>query len=202
MNRVEPLTGVLMAAATYVPPVEYHPTQSSGFSMRMRLGMLAWRLVSITLFRFSPKPFRAFRRMLLRAFGAHLAAGASVHNTARIDCPWNLRMGVCASVGEQAWVYALDEISIADYACVSQHAFLLTGTHDYDDPGFPLCTRPISIEAGVWLAARCTVLPGVRIGAYTVVGAGSVVSRSLPAGMVCAGNPCAVLAKRKLPGLH
>jgi putative colanic acid biosynthesis acetyltransferase WcaF len=202
MSQTVSLAGTALETGPGGPQVAYHPTQSAGFSMRMRLASLAWRLVNITVFRFSPKPFRAFRRALLRAFGAQLGRGASVHNTARIDCPWNLRMGICASVGEHAWVYALDKIAIADYACVGQHAFLLTGTHDYNDPGFPLRTRPVSVEAGAWLAARCTVLPGVRIGAYTVVGAGSVVSKPLPGGMVCGGNPCAVLRKRNLPGLH
>ena len=200
MRSINNSEGAAQTNVTW-PAVSYHPTQSAPIGIRIRLATLAWNLVSATLFRFSPKPCRPFRRLLLRVFGAQLSRGASVHNRARIDCPWNLRMGVCASIGEYAWVYALDQIVIGDYACVGQHVFLLTGTHDYNDPGFPLQTKPISIERGAWLAARTTLLPGVTVGAFTVVGAGSVVARPLPGGTVCGGNPCAVLKRRGLPGL-
>jgi acetyltransferase-like isoleucine patch superfamily enzyme len=51
----------------------------------------------------------------------------------------------------------------------------------------------IVIQDDVFLGARCIVLKGVTIGAGTVVGAGSVVSRSLPSGVVAAGNPARVI---------
>ncbi|MGN1062127.1 MAG: DapH/DapD/GlmU-related protein, partial [Candidatus Scatosoma sp.] len=44
-----------------------------------------------------------------------------------------------------------------------------------------------------WLGAGVTVLPGVSIGDNTVVGAGSVVTKDLPAGVVAVGNPCRIL---------
>ena len=53
--------------------------------------------------------------------------------------------------------------------------------------------RPVTIGSRVWLGGGVIVLPGVTIGDETVVGAGSVVTRSLPAGVVAAGNPCRVL---------
>ena len=51
--------------------------------------------------------------------------------------------------------------------------------------------RPTPIGAGAWLGVAVTVLPGVEIGAGSIVGAGSVVTFSLPEGVVAAGNPCA-----------
>ena len=58
--------------------------------------------------------------------------------------------------------------------------------------------RPVSIGNNVWLGGGAIVCPGVTIGADTVVGAGSVVVRDLPPGVVAVGNPCRVL--RPLPG--
>lgn len=55
--------------------------------------------------------------------------------------------------------------------------------------------RPVYIEDDVWLGMNVIVLKGVRIGAGTVVGAGSVVSRSLPGGVIAAGNPARVCRK-------
>ena len=55
---------------------------------------------------------------------------------------------------------------------------------------------PVTIGHGVWLGGGAIVCPGVTIGEDTVVGAGSVVTRSLPAGVVAAGNPCRVIRPR------
>ena len=52
---------------------------------------------------------------------------------------------------------------------------------------------PISIGDDVWIGGGTVLLAGVRIGSGTVVGAGSVVTRDLPSGVVAAGNPCRVL---------
>ena len=57
-------------------------------------------------------------------------------------------------------------------------------------------SAPIRVEAGAWVAARAMVLMGVAIGENCVIGAGSVVVKSMPAGSVCAGNPCRVVGQR------
>jgi maltose O-acetyltransferase len=53
--------------------------------------------------------------------------------------------------------------------------------------------RPVTVGPDVWIGGACIVCPGVRIGAGTTVGAGSVVVSDLPAGVVAAGNPCRVV---------
>lgn len=52
---------------------------------------------------------------------------------------------------------------------------------------------PITVEDDVWIGGNVTVLPGVTIGRGTIVAAGSVVTKDLPAGVIAAGNPCRVL---------
>ncbi|MFR7478870.1 MAG: sugar O-acetyltransferase, partial [Acutalibacteraceae bacterium] len=52
---------------------------------------------------------------------------------------------------------------------------------------------PITVGDNVWFGASVTVLPGVTIGSNTVIGAGSVVNRDIPSGVVAVGNPCRVL---------
>ena len=72
---------------------------------------------------------------------------------------------------------------------------LLTPTHPVD-PDLRRdkweAAEPIDIGANVWLGGGAIVLPGVRIGENTVVGAGAVVTRDLPAGVVAVGNPARV----------
>lgn len=54
---------------------------------------------------------------------------------------------------------------------------------------------PITVGDNVWFGASVTVLPGVTIGSNTVIGAGSVVNRDIPDGVVAVGNPCRVLRR-------
>jgi putative colanic acid biosynthesis acetyltransferase WcaF len=176
--------------------MEYKPVQTTPFSLTIKVKIRLWQVIQNTLFRWSPSPLRGFRRFLLRCFGANVASTASIHPQARIDCPWNLEMGDHASVGEHAWVYTLDKITIGDYACIGQRVQILTGSHDITDPSFRLVTRPVNIAKGVWIAASAIVLPGINIGEMSVVGAGSVVTKDVPAGVIVAGNPARVIKPR------
>ncbi|QID19720.1 hypothetical protein G3580_04625 [Nitrogeniibacter mangrovi] len=58
-----------------------------------------------------------------------------------------------------------------------------------------LAERPINIEDDVWIAAGATILRGVRVGAGSVVAAGSVVTEDVPSGVVVAGNPARVIKR-------
>ena len=58
-------------------------------------------------------------------------------------------------------------------------------------------SAPVIIEDDVWIGAQCIILKGVTIGARTVIGAGSVVTHSIPADCIAAGNPCRILRKTK-----
>jgi acetyltransferase-like isoleucine patch superfamily enzyme len=70
---------------------------------------------------------------------------------------------------------------------------LITDTDwHFDDPRAG-GNMPVIIEKGVWLSVNVTVLKGVTIGENTLVGAGSIVTRSLPANVVAAGSPATVI---------
>ncbi|MOA04030.1 Galactoside O-acetyltransferase [compost metagenome] len=53
--------------------------------------------------------------------------------------------------------------------------------------------KPITVENNVWLGGNVTVLPGVTIGHDTVIGAGSVVTKDIPPGVIAVGVPCNVI---------
>jgi maltose O-acetyltransferase len=86
-------------------------------------------------------------------------------------------------------------ISIGDECLLASGVQLITATHPID----PVPRReaweqalPVTIGDGVWLGAGALVCPGISIGENTVVGAGSVVTRSLPNRVVAYGNPARV----------
>lgn len=87
-------------------------------------------------------------------------------------------------------------IYVGDHTMIGPNVTLATAGH----PILPALREevyqfnlPVRIGRSCWLGAGVIVLPGVTIGDNTVVGAGSVVTRDLPCGVVAAGNPCRVL---------
>lgn len=69
---------------------------------------------------------------------------------------------------------------------------VITATHNRDDFNI-VKARPIVIGKNVWITTRCIILGGVTIGDNSVIGAGSVISRDIPANCFAAGNPCTVI---------
>jgi putative colanic acid biosynthesis acetyltransferase WcaF len=163
---------------------------SSEWSLANRAARALWGVVWALLFRPTPRPLHAWRRLLLRAFGARIGKGARVYAGAKIWAPWNLSMGEHSVLGDAVDCYAVDRIEIGAHAVVSQYAHLCAATHDIDRPDFPLVTRPIRIGAGAFVG------PGVTIGDGAVVGARAVVMRDVAPRAVVAGNPARVLRMR------
>ena len=89
-------------------------------------------------------------------------------------------------------------ITIQPHVAVGHEVMFLTRTHDPSDPsrrGRPASAKPIKVEAGSWLGSRCTILPGVTIGAGSVIGASAVVREDVPPNTLVAGARRVSLAK-------
>lgn len=155
-----------------------------------------WNLAWALLFRPSPRPFHAWRRFLLRLFGARIGRGCHIYPQAMIWAPWNLSCADEACVADQVNLYNQAPISLGSRAVVSQGSHLCTGTHNYESPSFELLASPIHVGDQAWICADCFVGPGVTIGPGAVIGARSVVMKSTPPWMVCAGHPCRAIKPR------
>lgn len=105
-------------------------------------------------------------------------------------------MGRHASMGPGVICYNVAEITIEDFAIVSQRSHLCTGTHDVNDPGFPLKSRPIAIESNAWIAAEAFVGPGVVVGEGAVLGARGVAFGKLDPWTIYVGNPAKAVKNR------
>jgi putative colanic acid biosynthesis acetyltransferase WcaF len=179
----------------------FNPIQTNAMPLREKLRNMAWKCVNKTLFRFTPPVltvFRKYRVWLVRCFGAKVDWSASLHPSAVIDYPWYLRMGRKSSLGERCWVYAMADIHIGDLSCIGKDVYLLTGSHDIERSTFDLITKPITIGDGCWVATAATILPGVSIGDYSVVAAGSVVTRNVEGQSVVGGNPAKFIKRREI----
>jgi acetyltransferase-like isoleucine patch superfamily enzyme len=89
-------------------------------------------------------------------------------------------------------------VRIGNQVNIAQNVLLSGLSHNFSDPLIPICqqgvsTRPIVIEDDVWIGGNATILPGVHIGRHSVIGAGSVVTKDVPAYTVVVGNPARIL---------
>lgn len=174
------------------------PFRDPSFSLRHRIKRQLWNFIYIFLFRFSPRPFHAWRSMLLRIFGATIGKGCHVYPSAKIWAPWNLTFGNYVGVGDGAILYCMDQINIDDYAVISQGAHLCGGTHDYNSENFQLVVKSIRIGKDVWVCAEAFIHPGVEIPEGAVIGARTVVNKTPQLSWsVYAGNPSRIVGLRK-----
>lgn len=135
----------------------------------------------------------ALRVALLRIFGAQVGDGVVIRSGVNITFPWRLVIGSHSWIGEQVFLLTLAPITIGRSVCISQRAFLCTGSHDYNLPSFDLKTAPITLRPGSWVAAQAFVGPGVEIGEGSVVAAGSVVMENVAPRVLVRGNPAVVV---------
>lgn len=166
------------------------------FSMKNRIARVIWQCCYHLIFKFSPKPMHGYRSFVLRLFGAKVGRGVHVYPGVKIWAPWNLILANGCGIGDGAILYSQGQITIGVGAIISQGTHICTGTHDYTQRSHPLYTLPIKIGSNVWVAAEVFIHPGITIGEGAVIGARSVVTKDMPAWMVCAGHPCKPIKER------
>lgn len=158
------------------------------WTAREKLGRFIWAF-AYPLFRFSPRPLWAWRRALLRLFGATIGRSSHIYPSVRIIIPWNITLGAESAIGDRVVLYALGRIKIGARVTVSQYAHLCAGTHDWRQPSMPLLKLPIEVEDDAWICADAFVGPGVKISRGAIIGARSVVMKDVPSETTVVGNP-------------
>ncbi|MFK4086833.1 acyltransferase [Kribbella sp. NPDC020789] len=144
-----------------------------------------------------------------------LAADVYVAESAAVYCD-ELRMGERSYIAAYAYVTGRitlgsdstinpftavrGEVTIGDGVRIGAHTSILAFNHG-TTPGEPIFRQPhtsrgITIADDVWIGSGVTILDGVTIGPHTIIGAGAVVTKDIPANTIAAGNPARVLRSR------
>jgi len=107
----------------------------------------------------------------------------------------NIRVGRNVFINQNCTMYDLGGIDIADDVMIGPNVSLITSSHPLDPAQRRACViaKPIAIQKNVWIAAGVTIIGGVTVGENSVVAAGSVVTRDVPANTLVAGNPARVI---------
>jgi maltose O-acetyltransferase len=136
------------------------------------------------------------RRALLVELFDGFAAGAVLKPSFRCDYGSNISIGEDSFINYDCVFLDCNRIIIGREVQIAPRVQIYTATHPLDAETrlskleFAL---PVVIKDGAWLGGGAIICPGVTIGENTVVGAGSVVTRDLPPGVLAVGNPCRVL---------
>ncbi len=167
----------------------YDPSAEELVSARKRAKALCHALAATT-----PDESTERRRLLTEL----LATGG---DSANIEPPFHCDYGSNIELGKSVYfnvncvVLDVCLVRIGDFSLVGPAVQIYTATHPLD----PMLRRskeygrPVTIGSDVWLGGGSIILPGVTIGDRSVIGAGSVVTRDIPAGVVAVGNPCRVV---------
>lgn len=121
-------------------------------------------------------PGSGWRRWIMAKFGANIGKGVVLKPGIRVKFPWRLTIGDHSWIGEDVWIDNLGEVSIGSHACVSQGAYLCTGSHDWTQETFDLIVKSIHVGDHAWVGARATIAPGTVIGDGAVLVLGGVAS--------------------------
>jgi maltose O-acetyltransferase len=138
------------------------------------------------------------RRILTELFGA---GGGSV----QLQPPFYCEYGTNTFLGERVFfnfncvVLDVCRVTIGDFSMFGPAVQIYTPLHPLNAEQRRLKEygKPVQIGADVWVGGGAIICPGVTIGSRSVIGAGSVVSRDIPAGVLAVGNPCRVI--REIP---
>lgn len=153
--------------------------KNDGFSRGVsRWKELLWWLVRSFLFAPSfPLP-SVFKVAALRFFGATVGEGVVIRSRVNITMPWRLTIGDHVWIGDEVLILSLAPVVIGSHVCLSQRAFLCTGSHDFKKESFDLITKKVVIGDSSWICANAFVGPGAEVPAGTMVKANEVFKSS------------------------
>jgi len=157
-----------------------------------------WYYINYFFFKSYLFPIYSTKVFLLRLFGAKIGRGLVIKPNVNIKFPWKLSIGDDVWIGEGVWIDNLASVVIGDNVCISQKAYILTGSHNYKSSKFDLMVGEVLIEAGVWACAGSVILPGTVLKSHCVILPFAVVSGVINEYSIVKGNTFSVIGLRNI----
>ena len=130
--------------------------------------------------------------LMKELFYNQIGENSIVNGQLTVVLPKNVTIGKGVTVMNGALMMAAGGITIEDKVLIAANVKLISNNHDPYERDVLIC-RPILIKEGAWVGAAATILPGVTIGKYAIVGSDSVVTKDVPDYAVVVGNPAKII---------
>ena len=137
---------------------------------------------------FSEEYFSLMKELFYNQIGEN----SIIYNQLIVVRPKNVKIGKNVTVMNGVLMMSAGGITIEDNVLVAANVQLITNNHDPYDRYVITC-KPILIKEGAWIGAGATILPGVTVGKYAIVGADSLVSKDIPDYGIAVGSPAKVI---------
>jgi len=128
-----------------------------------------------------PQRLSSVQIFILRIFGAKIGTGVKIRSGVKVHFPWNLEIGNHSWIGEDVWFINHEKTIIGSNVCISQRSIISSGGHNYRSATLEYSHKPIEIKDGAWICLDVKILPGVTVGECSVISAGEIVRKSVPA---------------------
>lgn len=141
-----------------------------------------------------------YMAILADIFSSGFGEGSYMVAPFDVVCAHNMKIGNNVYINHNFLGMARGGITIEDNVQIAGNVSILSNNHDPYERMILTC-KPVLIKKSAWLGANSTILPGITIGKFAIVGAGSVVTKDVPDYAVVVGNPARVvkmLDKNKL----
>ena len=132
-----------------------------------------------------------YTNLMRELFYNQIGENSIVNNQLTVIVPKNIKIGNGVTIMNGVLIMGRGGITIEDNVMIAAHAKLISNNHDPYDRMILTC-KPVLIKEGSWIGAGATILPGVTIGKYAIVGASSVVTKDVPDYAVVIGSPAKV----------
>lgn len=144
------------------------------------------------------------KAQILRELLGYAGEGVWIEKNFSCDYGRNISIGRGTFINYNCVFIDDNLITIGENVLIAPAVQIYTAAHPVDwrerlcfradgSTGYTTHTAPVTIGAGVWIGGGAVICPGVTIGDHCVIGSGSVVTKSIPAGSVAYGNPCRVV---------
>ena len=143
----------------------------------------------------------AIRRALVGRIFKHVGHDTKVHANVYFGSGANVELGDYSSLNYGAWIS--NDTVIGEDVMMGPFVMILSGSHNFERLDIPMREqgaperRAVIIEDDVWIGAKTIILPGVRVGAHSIIGAGSVVTKDVPEYAIVGGSPARLIKFRE-----